>query len=169
MVILSPCLFWIQTAREFGLIWVLFPALLVIINDTMAYVFGNLLGKMPLLRVLSPKKTIEGFIGAAFSTIMLSMPLWNLLVKNDTTTSTTSTTSQLAMALYVSIVAPFGGFLASAIKRAHDKKDFGTLIPGHGGIVDRLDCQLITAPFVYYYLQQTVSTITSTPPPPPIV
>eukprot|EP00957_Ditylum_brightwellii_P174403 13279263-Ditylum_brightwellii.AAC.1 len=60
----------------------------------------------------------------------------------------------VAMAVFTSIVAPFGGFLASAVKRAHGAKDFGTLIPGHGGVVDRFDCQIVTAPFVYLYLQQ---------------
>jgi phosphatidate cytidylyltransferase len=58
----------------------------------------------------------------------------------------------LAVALFCSTVAPLGGFLASAVKRAFNKKDFSNLIAGHGGLVDRLDCQLITAPFVYLLL-----------------
>ena len=65
----------------------------------------------------------------------------------------------IAMALYISLVSPFGGFLASAVKRAHGAKDFGTLIPGHGGLVDRFDCQVVTAPFVFLYLQWYESSI----------
>jgi len=57
------------------------------------------------------------------------------------------------IALYVSMISPFGGFLASAVKRAYGAKDFGSFIPGHGGAIDRLDCQIITAPFVYLYLK----------------
>ena len=59
----------------------------------------------------------------------------------------------LALALYASLVSPFGGFLASAMKRVHGAKDFGALIPGHGGAVDQFNCQVVTAPFVYLYLK----------------
>ena len=54
-------------------------------------------------------------------------------------------------ACFISIVAPFGGFFASGFKRAFKVKDFGDLIPGHGGIVDRMDCQIVTGLFVYVY------------------
>ena len=57
----------------------------------------------------------------------------------------------VAMAVFASIVAPFGGFWASAIKRACNIKDFDHLIPGHGGFMDRMDCQLIMVSFVYLY------------------
>jgi len=53
-----------------------------------------------------------------------------------------------------STFSPFPGFLASAVKRAFYTKDFGTLIPGHGGVLDRFDCHVVTAPFVYLYLRQ---------------
>lgn len=55
------------------------------------------------------------------------------------------------MALYASIFAPFGGFFASALKRAADIKDFASWIPGHGGLTDRVDCQLFMAAFTYVY------------------
>ena len=58
--------FWIKTVKEYGLVWVLFPALLVVVNDTMAYIFGVLLEKHKLLPLLSPKKTVEGFVGQEF-------------------------------------------------------------------------------------------------------
>ena len=168
MVILSPCEFWIKTAQNFGLLWVLFPALLVIINDTMAYVFGMALGKMPLLRILSPKKTVEGFVGAGFSTLLFAAPLLNYLSsKMSGTTVGSNKQHAWVMALYTSLVGPFGGYLASSIKRAHGKKDFGNTIPGHGGLVDRLDCQIITAPFVYFYLQYCKTSIPAATPPPP--
>ena len=155
--------FWVKTVEEYGLVWVLFPALLVVVNDTMAYVFGVLLGKHKLLPRLSPKKTVEGFVGAGMSTLAVAAPLLQRMMMSMTTSTDDGAGGQtlrqhaLMMALYISLISPFGGFLASAVKRAHGAKDFGSLIPGHGGVVDRFDCQVVTAPFVYLYLK-TCST-----------
>jgi CDP-diglyceride synthetase len=154
--------FWIKTVEEYGLVWVLFPALLVVVNDTMAYVFGVLLGKHKLLPRLSPKKTVEGFVGAGMSTLVVAAPLLQHMMRAIANNGADGGTGgagasghrhALIMAMYVSLISPFGGFLASAVKRAHDAKDFGSLIPGHGGVVDRFDCQVVTAPFVYLYLK----------------
>ena len=121
----------------------------------MAYVFGVLLGKHKLLPRLSPKKTVEGFIGAGISTLAVAAPLLKFMIGNDGVTN--AGRHALMLALYVSLVSPFGGFLASAVKRAQGAKDFGALIPGHGGVVDRFDCQVVTAPFVYLYLRNFLS------------
>ena len=118
--------------------------LLVIINDTMAYFFGITMGKHPLLPSISPKKTWEGFLGAGLSTIAVS--LLGLFPSQQ---------DALVVSIVVSLIGPFGGFLASVIKRAYNQKDFGALFPGHGGFVDRLDCQLFLAPFVFLYLSLT--------------
>jgi CDP-diglyceride synthetase len=155
--------FWIKTVQSFGLEWILYPALLVVVNDTMAYVFGVLMGQRKLLPRLSPKKTVEGFIGAGLSTCAVSVPLLKLFMKKSVEGGKALSVMgegnvnlikhALAMALYTSLISPFGGFLASAVKRAHGAKDFGDLIPGHGGVVDRFDCQVVTAPFVFFYLK----------------
>ena len=113
----------------------------------MAYVFGMLMGKHALLPTISPKKTWEGFLGATACTMAVSQPLLNYMAKD------TSIHNALAVGTFISLVSPFGGFLASVVKRAHEKKDFATYIPGHGGVVDRLDCQVMTAPFIYFYLR----------------
>lgn len=123
----------------------------MIVNDTMAYIFGVLLGKHKLIPRLSPKKTVEGFVGAGLSTLAVAVPLLKRMLGDNVTSDTTR--HAIILALYVSLVSPFGGFLASAVKRAHGAKDFGQLIPGHGGVVDRFDCQVVTAPFVYLYLK----------------
>jgi len=163
--LLGQSSFWIKTIKTYGLMWALYPALLVIVNDTMAYVFGVLIGKHKILPLLSPKKTVEGFIGAGLSTCLVSLPLLNLCTNlnlGDGDKVSASLCGEdnkclarhaMIMAAYTSLISPFGGFLASATKRAHGKKDFGTFIPGHGGVIDRLDCQIITAPFVFLYLK----------------
>jgi len=151
--------FWIKTASEYGLAWILFPALLVIVNDTMAYVFGVLIGKHKLIPRLSPKKTVEGFVGAGLSTMAVAAPLARKMIGGGDGGGVSNLGRHaVILALYVSFVSPFGGFLASATKRAHGAKDFGNFIPGHGGAVDRFDCQVVTAPFVYLYLKKFLSS-----------
>jgi phosphatidate cytidylyltransferase len=126
--------------EEWGMKWVALPAALVIINDTMAFFFGIAFGKHKLLPVISPSKTWEGFLGAALSTVLAAYYLFE------------SKQDAIFLSLVVSFIGPFGGFLGSMIKRAYAQKDFGSLFPGHGGFVDRLDCQLILAPIVFLYL-----------------
>jgi len=71
----------------------------------------------------------------------------------------------ISFALFASIVAPFGGFLASGIKRAFNKKDYDNIIPGHGGFMDRFDCQLLMSTFVYIYLTTFIKTAANSPSP----
>jgi phosphatidate cytidylyltransferase len=146
---LLPATAWMSAVHLFGKEWVLYAAFLVVINDTAAYFFGKNFGKHALLPKISPNKTWEGWMGALVSTLLLSFPLWKALFQN---TAANYDRHAFVLALYCAVVAPFGGFLASTVKRAYGKKDFGSLIAGHGGLIDRLDCQLVTAPFVYLYL-----------------
>lgn len=156
ILVVLPSSYWIGTLEEHGMKWIFVPAALVAINDIMAYVFGRLLGRHPLLPSISPKKTWEGFLGAGASTVGTA---WVALAENEGSPALLgpgldgiSRTDGIILAGVASIIAPFAGFLASVIKRAYGRKDFGDTFPGHGGFVDRLDCQLILAPFVYFYL-----------------
>lgn len=156
-----PTAFWmavLSSSAYDGMGWALYTALLVIVNDTMAYLFGFTMGQNPLLPTISPKKTWEGWLGAFASTVVLSLPLWKVLMKD-----TIYNRHSFVIALFCCIVAPFGGFLASSVKRAGGKKDFGDLMPGHGGLVDRLDCQLLAAPFLFLYLRAFVPHSTPAP------
>ncbi|MEQ2173878.1 hypothetical protein GOODEAATRI_002021, partial [Goodea atripinnis] len=89
--------------------------------------------------ILSPKKTWEGFIGGFFATIVF-VRLYPFQIHS------------IALSSFASIVGPFGGFFASGFKRAFKIKDFANTIPGHGGIMDRFDCQYLMATFVNVYI-----------------
>lgn len=166
VLVVFPSSFWVATLQEYGTGWILGPALLVILNDTAAYIGGVLFGRNALLPAISPKKTREGFAVAALVTVGLAWAVGTASWGGTTTTPLSlllpekiaaawyplDKTDGLVMAAFASFVAPFGGFLASIVKRAYGQKDFGSTLPGHGGVVDRLDCQLVMAPFVYLYL-----------------
>ncbi|KAI8993383.1 phosphatidate cytidylyltransferase [Pilobolus umbonatus] len=126
-----------------GLFWFLFPCFLVILNDTSAFICGRWMGKRKLIQ-LSPNKTMEGFIGGIVLTVLFSQNTPQYIIDE-------MGHHALILALYASLIAPFSGFLTSALKRAAGIKDFGTLIPGHGGLTDRLDCQLFMSVFTYVY------------------
>lgn len=166
-----------------GLVWFLLPTLLVIANDIFAYIFGFAFGRTPLIK-LSPKKTWEGFIGGSISTVLIAVLLCEIFERfpffmcpvNEFTVipfdfasvqcpeyvpPSAGVASQLKihgliLASFASLVAPFGGFFASGFKRAFKIKDFGDSIPGHGGITDRFDCQIIMGMFTYTYFNTFV-------------
>ncbi|KAL7836934.1 hypothetical protein AOLI_G00282180 [Acnodon oligacanthus] len=134
---------WLKMNRLCLLAGLLFPISCVICNDIMAYMFGFFFGRTPLIK-LSPKKTWEGFIGGFFSTvvfgILTTVKLYPFQIHS------------IALSAFASIVGPFGGFFASGFKRAFKIKDFANTIPGHGGIMDRFDCQYLMATFVNVYI-----------------
>ncbi|ELA42494.1 uncharacterized protein VICG_00593 [Vittaforma corneae ATCC 50505] len=163
-----------------GKFFYVYPALLVIMNDIFAYLIGKSFGRTPLIS-LSPNKTVEGLVGGFIFTFITGMVLSFLKIKGlflsdmmDGKLSEPLNSSRwylkfpcvyfhnLLFVMAASFFAPFCGFLASAIKRAFGKKDFGALIPGHGGITDRFDCQVLMVFFTYYYLKGVMDFENST-------
>jgi len=125
------------------------PLTAVICNDVFAYLWGVLFGRHPLISV-SPSKTVEGFAGAAVTTVILvplAAPHIMQYYDFDGFSPRLTTLYSVTLATWVSAVGPTGGFLASMVKRAAGIKDFSNLIPGHGGVLDRLDCQIMCALF----------------------
>jgi len=116
--------------------------ILVGCNDTFAYIFGVLLGKHPLAPKISPKKTWEGFVGGLiFTSIGSALAFYYLLDHHPAIGALAGFAGVLA--------ATVGDLVESAIKRDLSIKDMGTLLPGHGGMLDRLDSALITAPVMW--------------------
>jgi phosphatidate cytidylyltransferase len=121
----------------------LFYLLLVVqISDVLQYIFGKLLGKTKIAPVVSPSKTIEGFIGGAISATAVGAALWWI---------TPFTLLQSGVIAFIIVVMGFlGGLTLSAVKRSLGAKDWGTMIGGHGGVLDRMDSVIFAAPIFFH-------------------
>lgn len=136
---------------EYGnyLIWLIFIGAWG--TDTMAYTFGRLFGKRKIIPEISPKKTLAGAIGGIFGCIALMLAFG--LLCNNYFNLEMSYGILIILGLCSGVISQIGDWSASAIKRYVDIKDFGNIMPGHGGVLDRFDSILFVAPVVYYVLQ----------------
>lgn len=117
--------------------------------DTCAYCAGMLLGKHRLAPQLSPKKTIEGAVGGVIGAAFLGF-LYGIYFAHSMTDVVRPGVISAAACAIAAVISQIGDLAASAIKRNHNVKDYGHLIPGHGGILDRFDSMIFTAPAIYY-------------------
>lgn len=117
--------------------------------DTCAYCIGMLFGKHKMAPVLSPKKSVEGAVGGVLGSMLLTFLYWLVMRQYYEITEKTLVV-MLIVAFLGSLISMIGDLTASAIKRNYEVKDYGKLIPGHGGIMDRFDSVIFTAPIVYY-------------------
>ncbi|MDD2310795.1 MAG: phosphatidate cytidylyltransferase [Desulfuromonadaceae bacterium] len=130
----------------FGIEWLLVIMLIVMTNDSAAYYSGSAFGKHRLYPLVSPKKSIEGavggLIGSLGGTILAKFTFFPQLTLADA----------VATALVIGIVGQAGDLFESLLKRSFGVKDSGSIIPGHGGLLDRMDSILFAAPITYYYV-----------------
>lgn len=117
--------------------------------DTCAYCFGMLFGKHKLAPVLSPKKSIEGAVGGVLGAALLGYVYAFLFRGRMVEVANPRMVCALACAI-AAVISQIGDLAASAIKRNHQVKDYGHLIPGHGGVLDRFDSMIFTAPAIYF-------------------
>lgn len=120
-----------------------FLVFVVQISDVMQYVWGKLCGKRPIVPKLSPNKTIEGFVGGGLTATLLGGALW--------WATPFSPLAAAGLSAVIVVMGFFGGLVMSAIKRDRGVKDYGDLIPGHGGVMDRVDSLCFAAP-VFFHL-----------------
>ncbi|MCU0261138.1 MAG: phosphatidate cytidylyltransferase [Ilumatobacteraceae bacterium] len=118
----------------------------VVANDVGAYFIGSAAGRTPLREWISPSKSVEGLIGGALFTIV-ALVVVGITERSDTWTSTGHL---LLLAVVIAVMAPMGDLVESMFKRNLDVKDFGSIVKGHGGILDRFDGFVVVLPAAYY-------------------
>ncbi len=125
-----------------ALVWIMFIGTWA--SDTFAYFTGSLIGSHKLCPSISPNKTVEGFLGSVAGTTASVAALGNLFFAFPLT-------EMAVLGFLISVFATLGDLVESVIKRFTGIKDSGNIIPGHGGVLDRFDSVLYTAPLVYYF------------------
>lgn len=134
-----------ETAKAGGPGLVLFLVFLTQFNDVCQFIWGKMLGKNKIIPKVSPNKTWQGFIGGIFSTTLFSVLLSGLLTP-------LSIEMAVAAGLLISIAGFIGDVTISALKRDIGVKDSGSLLPGHGGILDRVDSLTYSAPLFFHFM-----------------
>ena len=136
-------------AMDNGLYYLGGAMILCAITDVAAYLIGRSLGKHKLIPSVSPNKTVEGAVGGIVFAVLIMLLLgigmehWQLIQINN---------SRLVMySIIASVVGQFGDLCMSSVKRVCGIKDFGNIFPGHGGMLDRFDSQLMVIPFTVLY------------------
>ncbi len=140
--------------REHGTFLVVYTLVTAWIADGGAYFTGTFFGKHKLCPEISPKKTWEGFFGGLVTTVLFAVLLgfgyeWFDKLTTGENHFTVNIWLLVAMAVVSTFLGLLGDLIASLIKRQCDIKDFGNILPGHGGIMDRFDSVLLVAPFIY--------------------
>lgn len=128
-----------------NILMVAFLMIVVQMSDVAQYLWGKLLGRHKIAPALSPSKTVEGLVGGMATASAIGMGLWWI--------TPFAPVEALLIALVITAMGFFGGLVMSAIKRDRGVKDWGNLIPGHGGILDRLDSVLFSAPIFFHIVR----------------
>lgn len=135
-----------------GVYFILFAFFCSWATDSFAYITGRSLGKHKLCPNISPKKTVEGAVGGVLGAAVFNVILFIIFDKAFFTIHSVAFWQVIVISVFLSIISMFGDLSASVIKRNHDIKDFGNILPGHGGIMDRFDSLLFVLPCMYLSL-----------------
>lgn len=140
---------YLTESMSYGIyiVWMIFISSWVC--DTCAYFTGMAFGRHKMAPVLSPKKTVEGAVGGVAGS-MIAGALFSFLLVERVVPDQTVTWAFAVIGGIGAVISQIGDLAASAIKRNHEIKDYGTCIPGHGGIMDRFDSVIFTAPIIYF-------------------
>ncbi len=133
----------------FYYVWLIFIGAFA--TDTFAYFSGYLFGKHKLMPEISPKKTVEGSVGGIVGCALV-MGIYGMYLNFNNPANVIPLYHFIILGIICGIISQIGDWSASAIKRYVKIKDYGNIMPGHGGVLDRFDSILFTAPVVYFYL-----------------
>ena len=145
--VMLSCIYLVRSL-PYGIysVWMIFISSWIC--DTCAYIVGMLIGKHKMVPKLSPKKSIEGAVGGVVGAAIVGA-LYGYFVVESVITEQNVTWVFVLISAVGAVISQIGDLAASAIKRNHDIKDYGKLIPGHGGVMDRFDSVIFTAPMIY--------------------
>ncbi len=131
--------------------WITLSLSIAFFSDTVAYVFGRAFGKHKLYAAVSPKKTWQGAFGGVLGSLIATVVLGSMWL-----TPTLSIGHAVVLGVLANICGQAGDLVESMLKRTHGVKDSSNLLPGHGGMLDRIDAMIFVAPVVYFYVTRVV-------------
>ena len=135
----------LYTSQPHGMVWALFVVFAVVANDSMALLVGSRLGRHPFFPTISPRKTVEGAIAGVVGSVIVMVVGVSLIIGLEPIHA-------IALGILVGVSAQVGDLVESQMKRIAEVKDSSNLIPGHGGVLDRLDSILFPPILVYFYV-----------------
>ena len=127
--------------------------ILIWTNDTFAYIVGKSIGRTKLFEKISPKKTVEGFLGGILFAVIAGYLISKYYIKANAQFSDRSILIWTIIAVIVGVIGTIGDLIESKFKRIAGVKDSGSIMPGHGGILDRLDSAIFVAPIIFLFYQ----------------
>ncbi len=149
-ILYIPCLLSsliLTRCQEDGVTWLFFILFLAFVSDTGAYYAGKTFGKLKLIPNLSPNKTVEGSVGSIVADLIVVSIFKTWFLPGEY-----SWFFCVALAISAAVATQLGDLFESMIKRSFEVKDSGTIFPGHGGMLDRIDGLLFTGPVVYCFM-----------------
>ncbi|MDQ6721689.1 MAG: phosphatidate cytidylyltransferase [Candidatus Dormibacteraeota bacterium] len=135
----------LRTSQPHGLVWALFTIFAVVANDSLALLVGSRIGRHPFFPMISPRKTVEGAIAGVVGSVIVMLVGVSAIIG-------LAPLHAIALGILVGVSAQLGDLVESQMKRIAEVKDSSSLIPGHGGVLDRLDSILFPPILVYFYV-----------------
>jgi phosphatidate cytidylyltransferase len=135
----------LYTSRPYGLVWALFTIFAIVANDALALLVGSRIGRHPFFPTISPRKTVEGAVAGVVGSVIVMLVGVSAIIG-------LAPIHAIALGILVGVSAQLGDLVESQMKRIAEVKDSSNLIPGHGGVLDRLDSILFPPILVYFYV-----------------